>query len=77
MVLDRGTTDTGGRRDQLLAPSALGDRLSLLAKQLLHQYKVTYARPQSLIPPERVTVAAAKPGLTARGTLVKDQQGRP
>jgi VWFA-related protein len=77
MVLDRGTTDTGGRRDQLLAPSALGDRLSLLAKQLLHQYKVTYARPQSLIPPERVTVAAAKPGLTARGTLVNDQQGRP
>jgi hypothetical protein len=77
MVLDRGTTETGGRRDQLLAPSALGDRLSLLARQLLHQYKVTYARPQSLIPPERVTVAAAKPGLTARGTLVKDQQGRP
>lgn len=76
MVLDKGTTDTGGRRDQLLAPSALGDRLSLLAKQLLHQYKVTYARPQSLIPPDRVTVAAAKPGLTARGTLVKDQQGR-
>jgi VWFA-related protein len=77
MVLDKGTTDTGGRRDQLLAPSALGDRLTLLARQLLHQYKVTYARPQSLIPPERVTVAAAKPGLTARGTLVKDQRGRP
>ena len=76
MVLDKGTTDTGGRRDQLLAPSALGDRLTLLAKQLLHQYKVTYARPQSLIPPDRVAVAAAKPGLTARGTLVKDQQGR-
>jgi hypothetical protein len=76
MVLDRGTTDTGGRRDQLLAPSALGDRLTLLARQLLHQYKVTYARPESLIPPERVTVSAAKPGLTARGTLVKDQQGR-
>jgi len=77
IVLDKGTTDSGGRRDQLLAPSALGDRLTLLAKQLLHQYKVTYARPQSLIPPERVTVAAAKPGLTARGTLAKDSQGRP
>jgi VWFA-related protein len=77
MVLDKGTADTGGRRDQLLAPSALGDRLKLLAAQLTHQYKVTYARPQSLIPPERVTVAAAKPGLTARGTLVRDQQARP
>ena len=77
IVLDRGTAETGGRRDQILAPSALGDRLSLLAKQLLHQYRVTYARPQSLIPPERVTVTAAKPGLTARGTPVKDSQGRP
>jgi VWFA-related protein len=76
MVLDKGTTDTGGRRDQVLAPSALKDRLTLLAAQLLHMYRVTYARPQSLIPPERVTVAAAKPGMVARGTRVKDQ-GRP
>jgi VWFA-related protein len=77
IVLDRGTDETGGRRDQLLAPSALADRLSLLAKQLLHQYKVTYARPQSLIPPERITVSAAKPGLAARGTPAKEYQGRP
>ena len=77
MVLDKGTTDTGGRRDQVLAPSALKDRLTLLATQLLHMYRVTYARPQSLIQPERVTVSAAKPGMVARGTLIKDQQGRP
>lgn len=77
MVLDRGTADTGGRRDQLLAPSALSDRLALLAEQLTHQYKVTYARPQSLIPPEHVTVSAARRGLTARGTLAKDSQERP
>jgi VWFA-related protein len=76
MLLDKGTADTGGDREQLLAPSGLGDRLTRLADQLLHQYKVTYARPQSLIPPEHVTVAAAKRGLTARGTLAKDQ-GRP
>jgi len=76
IVLDKGTIDTGGRRDQLLAPSALSDRLKQLANQLTHQYRVTYARPQSLIPPERVAVAAARPGLTARGTPVKEQ-GRP
>jgi len=76
MVLDRGTTDTGGRVDQLLAPSALKDRLALIARQLLHQYKVTYARPRTLIPPDRVTVSAARPGLVARGTLISDQQGR-
>jgi hypothetical protein len=56
---------------------ALGAKLTQLANELTHQYRVTYARPQSLIPPERVTVAAAKPGLTARGTVVKDKQGRP
>jgi len=77
IVLDRGMALTGGNREQLLAPSALGDRLKLLANQLTHQYRVTYARPQSLIPPERITVAAAKPGLVARGTPVKEQQGRP
>jgi len=77
VVLDRGILQTGGTREQLLAPSALGDRLKLLANQLTHQYRVTYARPQSLIPPERITVAAAKPGLVARGTPVKEQQGRP
>ena len=77
IVLDRGMALTGGNREQLLAPSALGDRLKLLANQLTHQYRVTYARPQSLIPPERITVGAAKPGLVARGTPVKEQQGRP
>jgi VWFA-related protein len=77
MVLDRSPNETGGRRDQLLASSAIGDRLKLLANQLTHQYRVTYARPQSLIQPERVTVTAAKPGMTARGVLARDQQDRP
>ena len=76
IVLDRGTADTGGRRDQLLTSMALDGRLKQLADQLTHQYRVVYARPQSLIPPEHVTVAAAKPGLTARGTPVKEQQER-
>ena len=56
---------------------ALDAKLVQLGDELTHQYKVTYARPQSLIPPERVTVAAAKPGVTARGTLIKEDKGRP
>jgi hypothetical protein len=55
---------------------ALSARLKQLADELTHEYRVTYARPQSLIPPEHVTVAARKPGMTARGTLIKEQ-GRP
>jgi len=77
IVLDRGVIDTGGSREQLLAPSGLGDRLKRLAALLTHQYRVTYARPQSLIPPEKITVGATKQGLVARGTPVKEQKGRP
>jgi hypothetical protein len=73
VVLDRGTTETGGRRDNVLTSMSLGVKLKELADELTHQYRVTYAHPQSLIPPERVTVAAARAGLTARGTLVKDE----
>jgi VWFA-related protein len=75
MVLDQGPKSTGGRREDLLTSMALATTLTQLANELTHQYRVTYARPQSLIPPERVTVAAAKPGLTARGTAIKEQQG--
>jgi len=77
IVLDEGPRTTGGHRRDLLTSMALAGQLTQLANELNHQYRVTYARPQSLIPPERVTVAAAKPGLTARGTLIKEQQARP
>ncbi len=77
LVLDQAPRATGGRREELLTAMALGAKLTQLADELTHQYKVTYARPQSLIPPERVTVSAARPGVTARGTLIKEVQGRP
>jgi hypothetical protein len=77
LVLDEGPRETGGRREELLTSMALADKLTQLAEELTHQYKVTYARPQSLIPPERVTVSAAKPGVIARGTLIKEEKGRP
>ena len=77
IVLDQGPTSTGGARIQLLTPMALKDRLKLLADEITHQYRVTYARPQSLIPPEKVTVTTNRAGLTARGRLAKEQQERP
>jgi len=77
VVLDQGPTSTGGQRIQLLTAMALKDRLKQLADELTHQYRVTYARPQSLIPPERVTVTTSRAGLTARGRLAKEQQDRP
>ncbi len=76
MVLDVGPRETGGSYDQLLTSMALGGRLTQLADQLTHQYRVTYAHPTTLIPPEKVTVAAAKPGLTARGTLIREPKDK-
>jgi len=76
MSLDMGTKATGGRYDNVIAASALPARLKQVADELTHQYLVTYARPDQLIPPEKTTVSATRPGLTARGTPVKES-GRP
>jgi hypothetical protein len=77
MVLDEGPRNTGGRREELLTSQALASKLTQLADELTHQYKITYARPQSLIPPERVTVSGARAGVIARGVLIKQDKGRP
>ena len=66
LVLAEGSELTGGRRDQLLSPMAIEERLQQLAGELLNQYKVTYGRPDSLVPPEKVQVTVNKPGATAR-----------
>lgn len=77
MVLDEGTRVTGGVHEQLLTSMALEPKLGQLAKQLTHQYKITYGRPESLIPPEKITVASVKPGLVARGTPIREDKVRP
>jgi len=71
-----GTDDSGGRREQVLTAIGLASRLKVLAEQLTHQYRVTYSSPQTLIPPERVTVNVKGAGRTARGALIKDSQTR-
>ena len=66
IVIAEGTEMTGGRRDQVLAESGLADRLGSLADELTNQYLVTYSRPETLIPPEKIEVTVNKPGLTVR-----------
>lgn len=79
IVLERGAAESGGQRDVLLAATALTGRMARLAAELTQQHRVVYARPQSLIPPDRVAVAAARPGLTVRGAVAAalDGQDRP
>lgn len=66
IVLAEGTSLTGGRRDQVLAESGLADRLALLADELTNQYVVSYSRPETLIPPQKIDVSVTKARLTVR-----------
>lgn len=61
-----GTKETGGRRDDLLTPMALTDRLQSLGNELEHQYQVVYARPSRLVPPKNMEVSVKRPGVTVR-----------
>jgi len=70
-VFAAGTEETGGRYDNVLAASALPARLAQVANELTHQYLVTYARPQTLIPPEHVKITSKRPDVTVRGQLAK------
>ena len=76
VVLEEGTRTTGGHLEIIQASSGLTVRLKKVADEITHQYRVTYARPQSLIPPEHIIVSTPRPGLTARGTPIRDQQER-
>jgi VWFA-related protein len=73
LTLTLGTEETGGRYDNVLAASALAGRLKQVANELTHQYLVTYARPESLIPPEHVAITGKNANLTVRGTPVTEK----
>ncbi len=71
MLLDRGVSGTGGFRRDVLSSMAFAPVLTELARALTNQFRVVYARPQSLIPPETFEVAAVAPGHVAYGTMAR------
>jgi len=71
VVLDAGTRETGGRREILITHMSLDSALKKLAAELLNQQQVTYASPERLIPPEKITVESKRKDVTARGIAVK------
>jgi VWFA-related protein len=75
LVLDVVTRESGGQRVTLLSPMALGSAMDKLARELSSQFKVVYGRPQSLIPPEKLEITSARPGVTVRGTPMRGQPG--
>jgi VWFA-related protein len=66
MVISEGTARTGGRRDQVLALSGLPEKLKQAADELITQYVLTYSRPDTLIPPEKIEVRTTRRNVTAR-----------
>ena len=50
--------------------SALPEKLKQLGNELLHQYVVTYSRPETLIPPEKVEVTVKRPGAEVRAPRI-------
>ena len=60
-------------RTDILTSLSFESRLRDLAGILKSQYRVVYARPESLIPPEKLDVSSAAPRLDARATPARGQ----
>ncbi|MEZ5286586.1 MAG: hypothetical protein R2712_17620 [Vicinamibacterales bacterium] len=76
VVLDRGVVETGGQRVDVLTSIGYASALDQIATALTHQHRVVYARPDTLIPPERVSVEAARPTMKIVGAPARGQAER-
>jgi hypothetical protein len=74
IVVSRGTSETGGRFDEVLLPTSLELKSRQMATELSNQYRVTYARPSRLVPPSKTEVSVRRPNLKARGMLLKTEK---
>jgi hypothetical protein len=63
IVLGDVTAKSGGTRDTVLDRMNIESQFGKLADRLGLQYAVTYARPESLIPPSKLEITISKPGL--------------
>jgi hypothetical protein len=61
LILQDATDRSGGENLQVLAATALATTFTQVASLLASQYDITYARPESLVPPKRVDVAVSRP----------------
>jgi len=76
VVFDRGPKESGGTRIDVLTSQAFEGKLLELAAILKSQHRVVYARPQSLIPPQKIEVVSAKAGVEASGGQARGQAAR-
>jgi hypothetical protein len=75
-VFDLGPKESGGTREDVLTSQAFEEKLKELAGILKNQHRVVYARPQALIPPEKIDVTSARAGVVASGGPARGQPVR-
>jgi VWFA-related protein len=76
IVLGKGTSETGGRYENVLTPTGLEPKARQIATEVSNQYRVVYARPERLIPPKDVEISVKRTDLKARGALLKTDKDR-
>ena len=76
IVVSRGTSETGGRFEEVLTPAALELKARQLATEISNQYRVTYARPARLIPPKKIEVSVRRPNLRVRSRPLQTEKER-
>jgi VWFA-related protein len=76
VVLDRGVNETGGWRETVLTSMSYRQALAKIGAALKNQYRVVYARPETLIPPERVTISSTRDNVSVSGHPARGQKDR-
>jgi VWFA-related protein len=76
IVVSRGTTETGGRFEEVLTLPALELKAQQLGTEISNQYRVTYARPARLIPPKKTEVSVRRPNLRVRSRMLQTEKER-
>ena len=71
VVIDRGTTETGGTRELLLANMSVSDGLQKVGRAATTQFEVVYGRPETLIPARKVEVFSARPTVKVRANTLQ------
>jgi VWFA-related protein len=66
---------TGGQIRTMLTANPVGEHLQQVAQELTSQYAVVYARPRSLIPPDKISVMSGREDLTVRGAPARTEKG--
>ena len=76
IVISKGTSETGGRFEEVLIPARIELKARQLATELSNQYRVTYARPQRLIPPKKTEVSVRPQNLRVRSRVLTNEKDR-